>query len=406
MGWPAAPAQVQSLGLFEMDAVENEFNPWLHGPIPTVLGVPHRWEKTPGTDRMFFEAEHDLFPRRKKRRASEQAARDAQRQPCEFIGARAELPAFDAPTELYAPQVESHSFGDLPLWDAVQVLEDSGECSTMSSAFPSYDSIFSEGYEVMQGGSQAADAIYTPITPSSATSFFPKPNVLSGWDAPADKPTETWSADWNMTDFSFATVIANSHYERVRFFTKFCYPGSTTTQVASVPRIELNFDGDSSQTSSPTDSPTSAQSDDSRLALPTLLSSGSSAISITAQDCSSPVSIARTASSDTTASIESRQHACPECDLRFRTPGQKRNHYNRRHNLRYKCTLCTAAFGLRKDLERHKTTVHKDLFQSQTRLFCSNVGCATPDKEFNRRDNFQRHVERCRLAIVTRGTAQ
>jgi hypothetical protein len=68
--WPTAPAEVQSLGLFEMDAVENEFNPWLHGPIPTVQGVPHRWEKTPGTDRMFFEAEHDLFPRRKKRRTS------------------------------------------------------------------------------------------------------------------------------------------------------------------------------------------------------------------------------------------------------------------------------------------------------------------------------------------------
>jgi uncharacterized C2H2 Zn-finger protein len=110
--------------------------------------------------------------------------------------------------------------------------------------------------------------------------------------------------------------------------------------------------------------------------------------------------------SATTASIAVRQHACPDCDLKFRTPGQKRNHYNRRHNLRYKCSLCTAAFGLRKDLERHKHTVHKDQFQSGTRLFCTNFGCATPKKEFNRRDNFHRHVERCRQAIATRGTAQ
>jgi hypothetical protein len=181
LSWPTAPAEVQSLGLFEMDAVENEFNPWLHGPIPTVQGVPHRWEKTPGTDRMFFEAEHDLFPRRKKRRTSDQAARDAQRQRCEHVGTRVELPAFDSPTELYAPAAECYSLDDLPMWDTVQISGDSGDCSTISSAFPSYDSIFSEGFELMDGGDTVADAICTPITPSSANPLMPEPNALSGW---------------------------------------------------------------------------------------------------------------------------------------------------------------------------------------------------------------------------------
>jgi hypothetical protein len=42
---------------FELDAADSEFNPWYHGPIPMVRQVPHRWEKTPGVSRMFFDAE-------------------------------------------------------------------------------------------------------------------------------------------------------------------------------------------------------------------------------------------------------------------------------------------------------------------------------------------------------------
>ncbi|KAF2025856.1 hypothetical protein EK21DRAFT_92893 [Setomelanomma holmii] len=399
--WPAAPTEVQSLGLFEMDAVENEFNPWLHGPIPTVQGVPHRWEKTPGTDRMFFDAEHDLFPRRKKRRASSEAAREAQRQRCEHVGARVELPVFEAPSELYAPPAESaNSFAEQMQWENMQDSGDSGDCSTISSAFPSWDSIFSEGFEMINGSDPAADTLYTPITPSSATSCIPKMGGFSEWAVPPKQAASQESVDWNMVDSSFASVIAGSHYECVRFFTKFCYPASPATLARTAPRIELNFDGSSSQMSSPTDSPTSARSGGSHLALPIIHSSGSSAVSVTAQECQSSANISRTASSATTGSLEVKQHACPDCDQTFRTPGQKR------HNLRYKCILCTAAFGLRKDLERHKTTVHKDLFRSQTRLFCTNAGCATPTKEFNRRDNFQRHVDRCSQAIATRGTAR
>lgn len=97
---------------------------------------------------------------------------------------------------------------------------------------------------------------------------------------------------------------------------------------------------------------------------------------------------------------------CSECHEKFRTPGLLKNHFNRKHNLRYDCKLCGAAFGLRKDLERHQSTVHKDMYKPVNQLLCPNPGCATPKKVFNRKDNFNRHVERCRQAVVTRGTAQ
>jgi hypothetical protein len=48
---------------YEMDGLENEYNPWFHTPMPMVGQVPHRWEKTSGTDRMFFDADQHLFPR-------------------------------------------------------------------------------------------------------------------------------------------------------------------------------------------------------------------------------------------------------------------------------------------------------------------------------------------------------
>jgi hypothetical protein len=80
-----------------------------------------------------------------------------------------------------------------------------------------------------------------------------------------------------------------------------------------------------------------------------------------------------------------------------------RNHHNRKHNLRYTCVLCAAAFGLRKDLERHEFTVHKDHFRSEIRMFCPNMYCSTPQKEYNRKDNFNRHVKRCQQAIAKHG---
>lgn len=81
-----------------------------------------------------------------------------------------------------------------------------------------------------------------------------------------------------------------------------------------------------------------------------------------------------------------------------------RNHENRKHNLRYACQHCNAAFGLRADLERHKVTKHtKELSQKPAKVFmCPNAECSTPDKEYFRKDNFMRHTRRCKKAKVKR----
>jgi hypothetical protein len=86
-------------------------------------------------------------------------------------------------------------------------------------------------------------------------------------------------------------------------------------------------------------------------------------------------------------------YKCTDCSLEFRTPGLRMNHFNRKHNKRYKCDDCEQAFGLRKDLERHRATRHKALLE--TTYHCTNKDCPTPDKKFTRKDNFARHVQRC-----------
>lgn len=97
---------------------------------------------------------------------------------------------------------------------------------------------------------------------------------------------------------------------------------------------------------------------------------------------------------------------CPDCASSFRTPGLLSAHYNRVHNRRFSCDNCSKSFGLRLDLERHKHTKHKNLFGPLVTFHCAIVGCATPGKTFHRKDNFQRHVERCKQAGVTRGTVR
>ncbi|KAF2830485.1 hypothetical protein CC86DRAFT_162102 [Ophiobolus disseminans] len=95
-------------------------------------------------------------------------------------------------------------------------------------------------------------------------------------------------------------------------------------------------------------------------------------------------------------------YACFKCGLNFRTPGLRRNHENRKHNPRYICPLCNAAFGLRADLERHRTTKHaKELNQKPKRVYlCPHSSCVTRGKEYYRNDNFKRHVKRCEKTIA------
>ncbi|ORY11907.1 hypothetical protein BCR34DRAFT_587590 [Clohesyomyces aquaticus] len=92
-------------------------------------------------------------------------------------------------------------------------------------------------------------------------------------------------------------------------------------------------------------------------------------------------------------------YSCPECELRFRTPGQRNKHINRKHRRRYTCPVesCEKAFSLNADLERHKRALHREeLGISSTVLKCPNWSCLSPEKIYTRKDNLNRHVRRCR----------
>jgi hypothetical protein len=97
--------------------------------------------------------------------------------------------------------------------------------------------------------------------------------------------------------------------------------------------------------------------------------------------------------------------ACTECDMSFRTFGQRREHENRRHFRRFKCDMCDRAFNLQADLGRHERTVHKsdggaiDGGHEESPLKCPNEGCKTADKIWDRKDNLWRHIVRCRKAL-------
>ncbi|KAH7396620.1 hypothetical protein DE146DRAFT_657255 [Phaeosphaeria sp. MPI-PUGE-AT-0046c] len=92
--------------------------------------------------------------------------------------------------------------------------------------------------------------------------------------------------------------------------------------------------------------------------------------------------------------------------MSFHTPGKLSVHYNSVHNRRFPCSDCSRAFGLRLDLERHKHTTHKDIHGPRATFTCTNIGCTRLKKPFHRKDNFRRHLNRCRQTVLTRGTAR
>lgn len=76
-----------------MDVNENRYNPWSHGPMAMVGSTPHRWEKTRGCDRMFFDTEQSWISRKGKRKDTYSiSSRESQRQRLECVRLTAELP--------------------------------------------------------------------------------------------------------------------------------------------------------------------------------------------------------------------------------------------------------------------------------------------------------------------------
>jgi hypothetical protein len=96
---------------------------------------------------------------------------------------------------------------------------------------------------------------------------------------------------------------------------------------------------------------------------------------------------------------------CVNCKETFRTIGQQKEHENRKHVRRFQCSVCPKDFNLRADVKRHEKTVHKIAnlrpidIQNSHKLICPNVGCKSKDKVWLRKDNFNRHVQRCSNAI-------
>jgi uncharacterized Zn-finger protein len=104
--------------------------------------------------------------------------------------------------------------------------------------------------------------------------------------------------------------------------------------------------------------------------------------------------------------------ACTECDLTFRTSGQRKEHENRKHIRRFKCDMCDRSFNLHADLRRHERTVHKVSDSATTAgheeegvLKCPNEGCKTANKVWDRKDNLARHTLRCKKALARSSVA-
>jgi hypothetical protein len=179
---------------------------------------------------------------------------------------------------------------------------------------------------------------------------------------------------------------------------------------SSSPQIK-SFQESPSASSSPQSSttPGSAKTDSSFASTAPLDPTSSSSSSAT-----SPAS-ATTKSPMTPSTPETCKFACPDCPEKFRTPGQltyvsfsshttpvssssctnltRRNHFNRKHNPRYTCASCPAAFCLSADLKRHQRSVHNH--QPDRTYQCTISGCTNPTKIFTRKDNFRRHVQGC-----------
>jgi hypothetical protein len=103
---------------------------------------------------------------------------------------------------------------------------------------------------------------------------------------------------------------------------------------------------------------------------------------------------------------------CSYCDASFPTLGKLKSvsfylfaleytkslsqHINLKHIRRFKCDVCPSAFFLKTDLTRHALNVHSTHTAVAKAWTCPNQGCNMHGKPFFRKDNFERHVKRCR----------
>jgi len=88
---------------------------------------------------------------------------------------------------------------------------------------------------------------------------------------------------------------------------------------------------------------------------------------------------------------------CPDCQAPCKTKSELNKH-NQRHRKAYICNVsgCTRkeGFGTLNDLDRHKGSVHPDVFNAGPRFRCHIGSCQTKDKIWPRADNFRQHLKR------------
>ncbi|OHE91189.1 hypothetical protein CORC01_13500 [Colletotrichum orchidophilum] len=88
---------------------------------------------------------------------------------------------------------------------------------------------------------------------------------------------------------------------------------------------------------------------------------------------------------------------CQNCGASCKTKSELNKHHQR-HRKAFKCEVegCsrTEGFGTTNDLERHKGSVHPEIFNPSLRYRCHIGSCQTKDKKWPRADNFRQHLKR------------
>lgn len=246
------------------------------------------------------------------------------------------------------------------------------------------------------------------------------PDVAAHTALAIDKTVEYDAADVLPTNFSFIDIASPTEYENID-----PDKGSGKVRMGDVTVLnDFNVYTMEHQNLACYLQPT-IETDDSTLAddIATDASSIEPALeeSVTSSSLPSNVATSSTASPATTTSYSSfspistvcaisPEFRCSECSMAFRTLGARRTHYHRKHVRRYACSSCSRSFHLHADLKRHQRTIHRtgDVNNRSMKvpgLKCPNSGCKNPKKEWepNRKDNFSRHVARCRKAIAKTG---
>ncbi|KAF6833898.1 C2H2 type zinc finger domain protein [Colletotrichum musicola] len=98
-----------------------------------------------------------------------------------------------------------------------------------------------------------------------------------------------------------------------------------------------------------------------------------------------PVPVAHSGGND-------KQMRCPGCQAICKTKSELK------HRKAFKCEVpgCTRkdGFGTLNDLERHRTSVHRELFGGGQKFSCNIDQCAAKEKMWPRADNFRQHLKR------------